>query len=105
MHELAGTKRTLGIDRMLSTQHSGFKHYNPIVVAPRYTVEEPLGAHNMSEKKFILSWSTSHKDNAKSRCISETTVIYLSWQRWTSRDLVALVYYTVDSIAILHAWK
>ena len=37
-------------------------HYQPIVVAPKYTVAEALEAGNMSEKKFILSWTTSKKD-------------------------------------------
>jgi hypothetical protein len=39
-----------------------FMHYEPIVVAPKYTVAEALKARNMPEKKFILSWYTRKRD-------------------------------------------
>lgn len=40
-----------------------FMHYEPIVKAPKYTVAEALKARNMSEKKFLLSWSTLKRDH------------------------------------------
>jgi hypothetical protein len=40
-----------------------FMHFEPIVVAPKYTVAETLKAKRMAEKKIILSWATARKDD------------------------------------------
>lgn len=40
-----------------------FMQYKLIVEAPEYTVTKALKMRNSSEKKFLLSWFTSNKDN------------------------------------------